>query len=286
MPFNLLLLPLLGGFLLVSSFYITKYQTWRADGHRLLFYSATFGIGLLGISSFLAETFQALIGANWLDLWHKIAPYQYSGRATLSLILGLIGGYILNFLLWILSLSKVDDQFAIDRAIEQKKDPLELFFRKALGQGDQVMITLKSGKVYTGLIMSNLNPAFKMEAVRLLPSKSGYRDEKRSVIFTHDYSLPMEEIQKKIKEVRDWEERTKEDMGWWLRPKIAKTAKSKIAKISGNGLGIIIPISEVSSTSLYNPLYDSVTKLDETNGTNVPHKNLEGQQILDSAVAE
>jgi NADH:ubiquinone oxidoreductase subunit 4 (subunit M) len=52
MPFNVLLLPLLGGFALVTRWNYTRYRTKRYSGERLIFYAAIAGIFLL-VAAFL-----------------------------------------------------------------------------------------------------------------------------------------------------------------------------------------------------------------------------------------
>jgi hypothetical protein len=46
MPYNLLLLPLIGGFLFVHLTHFFRFGAQRLDGYRLLFQSAIAGIGL------------------------------------------------------------------------------------------------------------------------------------------------------------------------------------------------------------------------------------------------
>ncbi len=50
MPFNLLLLPLLSGFLFTRRWNATKYETLRAESERLLLLSSVWGIVFLAIA--------------------------------------------------------------------------------------------------------------------------------------------------------------------------------------------------------------------------------------------
>jgi hypothetical protein len=54
MPFNLLLLPLLGGFIFFSHWNRTAFFALRQDRERLLFYSSLWGIVFLGQFNSLA----------------------------------------------------------------------------------------------------------------------------------------------------------------------------------------------------------------------------------------
>ena len=54
MPFNLLLLPLLGGYIFISHWHVTRFDATRYTGERLLFHSATAGVVFL-LVAFLAS---------------------------------------------------------------------------------------------------------------------------------------------------------------------------------------------------------------------------------------
>jgi hypothetical protein len=75
MPYNLLLLPLIGGFLFVHLTHFFRFGAQRLDGYRLLFQSAIAGICLSA-------------AARLIDL--LIDPYApgRSGPPSLDLVLG------------------------------------------------------------------------------------------------------------------------------------------------------------------------------------------------------
>ena len=87
MPYNLLLLPLLGGFIFIRQWNVTRYYAERSENQRLLLYSAVAGVALLGsalaLSSLAQQSLPGL--AAW---WHHHVQFPYSGPAALSFLLG------------------------------------------------------------------------------------------------------------------------------------------------------------------------------------------------------
>ena len=55
MPFNLLLLPLVGGYYLLVTSRFTKYIHQRIDRQRLIFNSVLVGIALIGLSIIVTQ---------------------------------------------------------------------------------------------------------------------------------------------------------------------------------------------------------------------------------------
>lgn len=103
MPFNLLLLPLSGGFILLSHWRLTLYFAKRLDKERLLLYSPLVGAILLGLSFGLSilivshPTWFGFRGVLALREWaYNTPPFRYSGIATLSLVLGAASPWFLN----------------------------------------------------------------------------------------------------------------------------------------------------------------------------------------------
>ena len=54
---------------------------------------------------------------------------------------------------------------------------MEVLLREALGSRSLVSVTAKNGKVYIGKVLTTSNPAFGMEAINILLSRSGHRDK-------------------------------------------------------------------------------------------------------------
>jgi hypothetical protein len=186
MPFNLLLLPLLGGFIFFSHWNRTAFFAKRQDKERLLLYSSLWGVFFLGLSFLLSILVPY---SDWLtnirEWWaFNTPPIQFSGISSCALALGAAGQFVLNRL-W--PFSRIwNTQKEGRRAIETYGTQLEKLLYRSLIEEKRVMLTLKGGKVYIGRVTISLTPQEDRDLM-LLPSKSGYRDEKKRLTLTTDY---------------------------------------------------------------------------------------------------
>src|SRR5688500_8981224 len=97
MPFNVLLLPLLGGYIFISYWNRTRFDAKRYSGERLLLHSALAGIFLLVVSFAVVST----IATNWpeaYDWWRRLVPFDHSGTSLGALLLGITLWWPLNWL--------------------------------------------------------------------------------------------------------------------------------------------------------------------------------------------
>ena len=97
MPFNLLLLPLVGGYYLLVTSRFTKYIHQRIDRQRLIFNSVLVGIALIFLSVVITQTTGYLLPA-WTEGIKQAAPLQlpYTGTAVLSLLFGIVLPHLSN----------------------------------------------------------------------------------------------------------------------------------------------------------------------------------------------
>lgn len=101
-------------------------------------------------------------------LWRQFFPLTYSGTASLVLGLGIIGPWLIN---WLIPLN-----IASGLAIQQHGNGLDRLFYAATEHDSQVFITLDTGKVYAGwLDWMPPNPGAADAYIRVLPTMSGYR---------------------------------------------------------------------------------------------------------------
>jgi hypothetical protein len=245
MPFNLLLLPLLGGYVIVSRWNRTKYATLRSDGHRLLIFSALAGILLLGIASAAIAMLNSL-QPEWLPAariqWRRVAPFPGSGTAVLSLLLSVPGFLIGNLF--------TSAGQALDTAIERKGDPFEMLMRRAFGEMKMVAFTVRNGKVYVGHITTALNPALAIESIGIFPQISGYRDAttKKYVFtttYTDTYNHIRTEIQQRLRAIAD-----REDINAAERRRVEKEL---MAALDLSDFELVIPIAEIQSVHIFIP---------------------------------
>lgn len=179
MPFNLLLLPLLGGFIFISLCNRWKYATLRLDGYRLLIHASIAGVFLFAAAELLIFLLSSSLSS--IDtLWHRIVPIKGSGTASLAFLLGLTCWWPFNFIF-----NPVREN---ERAAHDNGDPLELLLRKALRDTKPILLTVKNGKIYVGFVTHNSSPSVQVESVKILPLASGYRNtENKRLLFTTDY---------------------------------------------------------------------------------------------------
>lgn len=224
MPYNLLLLPLLGGFVFITRWNRTRWHALRAEKERLLFYAALAGLFHLGLA-FLIASLPPLIRCRpslpcLPQLWNEHVPFEYSGIACLAFALGAGSWPILN-LFW-----KTKNES--DRIIKDEGGPFEQLLDNAMKYEKRVILTLKGGKVYVGRIGQSYRPGQRDQTILLLPLKSGYREkDKHRVELTTDYEAAYEGIKNDYPEtyadvIRDF--------------------------------GIVIPIVEITSISIYSDM--------------------------------
>lgn len=186
MPFNVLLLPLLGGYVFLRYWNRTHFSSRRYSGERLLFHAAIAGI------LFLAAAFVVTRFLNWAYpgvglWWRRMLPFPYSGTAFVALA---IGGLLWIPLNWF-SRSRVD---AADRAIEEMGDYLETLLVRAIRRTKPVSATLKSGKTYIGFVVASIDPSVDRRFISLLPLQSGYRNGEHQLVINTDYARVYERI--------------------------------------------------------------------------------------------
>lgn len=173
-------------------------------GAFALLVSAIFCTALISVLTWIAPkwdcAYDFLKICHWIDsYWHKIAPFEHSGKTVLAGVMAGLAWWPLN--------KFFDDDDEIDRIIADRNDPMELFLRTSMGDAKLVMLTVSSGKIYIGWITSNINPAFTVKSIRIIPFLSGYRDDKtKKVRFTtlyyEMYSKMEEEIRAELSDAQ------------------------------------------------------------------------------------
>lgn len=183
MPFNLFLLPLLGGFLFLRYWNLTRYHALRAEEERLLILASIPGLITLVISFSLMRTAQYLnLWPSVMEWWNAQVPFQYLGTSLFAFALGAFGWKPLNMLRW------CSTDRAIERMIEHDRIPLDRLLKSAQDQGKTVSVTMSNGKVYViGLVRvtdSNSAMLFSLS----VPASSYVRHNAR------DHALRFDEV--------------------------------------------------------------------------------------------
>jgi hypothetical protein len=235
MPFNLLLLPLLGGYILLTLCNRTKFETKRYSGERLVFHAAIVGVFLL-LGAFVLAQLTARLAPLLHQAWLAIVPFTYAGTSFVAFLIGCVLWWPLNR--WYFPL-EVEQR----RVILEWGDNLEELLEQAIRETKQVSITMTNGKVYAGFPTVNINPAYERRYVKLLPTSSGYRDPStHQLVFTTDYARVYAEMA----------------LNAYSTAKVTSTNPDEPLDLENVGdLQVIIPLAQISSANLFDPqVYD------------------------------
>jgi hypothetical protein len=177
MPTNLLLLRLLGGFLFFHICYYTRFRAQRLENYRLVMESAAAGLVLFLCSRFVI-VFLGSTHIGWLWLagrWltmvaESVAPFEYSGTASGAFLIGVFLAIAINCL--------VSKTKAKRRVMRRHGSAFYRLLNEAEIAKRPIAVTLDNRKWYAGHVaeLPNLDPL--EQYFRILPSLSGYRDDK------------------------------------------------------------------------------------------------------------
>jgi hypothetical protein len=169
MPYNLLLLPLLGGFLFFFTAHLFRFGAQRLEGYKLLFQSAIAGVILSFFARLIVLAFAATSPGAWAETrWAMFSPFAFSATSALSMILGPIAALILNLF--------IPTDKAKEIEVRRNGNPLIRLFYRAAKERFLVSITMDTRKWYVGWILESPNLVPQERYFRLLPYMSGYRD--------------------------------------------------------------------------------------------------------------
>lgn len=107
MPFNVLLLPLLGGYVFISYWNHTRFDAKRYSGERLIFHAAIAGVAFL-VLAFAITRLLILWKPELHAWWRQLVPFAYTGTSLLAFTLASFAWMPLN-------------RFISDRDTEQGK---------------------------------------------------------------------------------------------------------------------------------------------------------------------
>lgn len=182
MPWNVLLFPLIGGYLFVNRCNLFRYRTRRCEGERLLLECAFYGTLCLIVSRILVVGSHSTVLWGWnlgrhLQSWaHTFISNQdapYLGTGLLALALGIVGSAIVNRFLGLLG----DERIKRVLLHRYDDDALMFLFHEAMFEGYPLSITLTNRKVYIGWILEPPSESPHDRYFTLMLLLSGYRDE-------------------------------------------------------------------------------------------------------------
>lgn len=178
---NLLLFPLVGGYYIVTRSERYKYLNQRLGSQAVLFNSIIVGIPLLLVSLVTAAIASYYFKDQVAYIKNNYFPIQdeYFGTCALSFVLAVFTTWLINVFT-----AKSD---AIAAAIDSVGNELELLFSYSAVESAPIQVTLKNDKVYIGWIEILPQPS-QCPYIRLIPLFSGYRDRRKELKITTDYS--------------------------------------------------------------------------------------------------
>lgn len=262
MPFNLLLLPLLGGYIFLRYWNPTRYHAIRADKERLIILAAIPGFISLVIAFSLMRFGQYLFPCKpnhfcFQTWWIRTVPFEYIGTAMSALLLAGLAWIPLN------GLKKCDRDTAIDRMIEQDGVALDVLLKDAQSNARAVSVTMSNGKFYIGFVIHIFNPAVPTKFIKILPMKSGYRDEvTKEFHFVNFYSRALDDIDKDFeKKYAEWRvaydqlEEAKKIQGQDNKALELYVANldDQLEDLSlvAEDFGIVLPVGEIQSVNIF-----------------------------------
>lgn len=232
MGLGLFLIPVLGGYLLLTRVHCTRFGVLRKSGYHLFFQSAIAG-GVLVVVARLTVVFLNDNLPHIGLLWKSYVPIEYSGTVALSVLLGFMLPYVANLL--------YGKEKAERRTAQESGALIELVISESLDRQKPVELTLKNGKSYIGFALGRKIAAVDESDIALIPIKSGYRDkDTHELILTTDY----------ISTIR----RCLED-------------KTMIPDLRFEDFRVAIPMSEIRSVRIFHPeVYERFQQAMEPDG--------------------
>lgn len=174
MPFNLLLLPLLAGYLYISKSNLRSYWASQLQKEQLIFTAATYGLIFLMVSRALVLLALCTSPGRALAEWlHEYAPFNYIGTA--------IGTLLLAVLTWNFSNAFVNEETAGHWLYHRRRfDPLtELFWHSSIGVRSQ---STSTGFLFTWKLAWEITRVWIRGMYRLMVNPDQWRSAMKQPI--------------------------------------------------------------------------------------------------------
>ncbi|HLH02812.1 MAG TPA: hypothetical protein VKX25_08580 [Bryobacteraceae bacterium] len=169
MPYNLLLLPLLGGFLFIHLTHYFRFAAQRLDGYRLLIQAAIAGTCLAALARLIELFFGYVAGIDIDRIWSYFLNLPFLGTSAFAFVLGPVCAWIWNLF--------VDRERAKALEIDRHGNAFTKLLLRSQKEKQLLSVTLDNRKWYVGWITESPNLDPQELYFRLLPYRSGYRDK-------------------------------------------------------------------------------------------------------------
>lgn len=179
MPFNLLIFPLAGGYYFFVRFHYFKYLQHRSDSQRLLFNSVIAGIFLL-VLTYTGRVVADYLFPTLVTAMYRVLPIHlpYFGTSLATFFVALVVTEVTN--------AFTPREQAIRKAIDKVGNELEILLMQSFTEAAIMQFTLRNDKFYIGWVAELPLPS-KSNYVKITPAISGYRNDKKELVFTTEY---------------------------------------------------------------------------------------------------
>lgn len=177
MPWNLLILPLVAGYLIITRSYFFKFRQQRLDSQRLVFETVLIAFVVA------CTTYGVRILIGFIPFFQDIMNWMYDQFPIRTPLLGTSIATILVALCFTLlgnSLFRSKEKEFIKRAIKDVGNEMERHLEISYTED------LSNGKFYIGWVNELPIPSVS-NYIRLLPAISGFRNEHKELVFTTHY---------------------------------------------------------------------------------------------------
>lgn len=176
MPWNILLLPLLSGYYIITNSYLFKFKHQRLDSQILIFQSILYGL----IIFIFTYSLRFIISDNIINYLYQFIPLKIYllGTSVFTLLFSIILTHLINLFL-------EEDKF-ISKAIEEKGNEMEIIINSAFINNTLIEIILNNNTVYTAWIKELPIPN-KTNYITLIPTISGYKNNENNIIYNKNY---------------------------------------------------------------------------------------------------
>lgn len=242
MPWNLLIIPLICGYFLLTRSFCFKFRQQRLDQQRLVFESVFIGT-VLTISTYIIRMLleQWSFAKKVILLTYDYLPIKlpFTGTAIFVLIITLIAWGWNIFL---------DKKKWIYKAIDEIGNDLEKTIKHSMVKRRALQITLSTGKVYVGFIKEPSIPAH-YNYIRIYPQYSGVRDDKtKEVYISTEYLSVTRPI---LNQISENQEILKNDS----KNEVAlRKLKSLMSELNEIDLDVTIPLDKIVTVSYFDDL--------------------------------
>jgi len=213
--YNILLLPLLGGFLFIKNTNYYRFRAIRYNNQELLLFSAVAGLCGL-VPAYLFTILMTALFPSFVEEWQSTVAFSYLGTGLLAFSILIIA---ILFERWY-----HDEEDMITGIIKEENDAMESIYLKSLQSQKLLSLTLRNNKVYVGFISQHFfTPYQPLQSVKIIPVVSGWRNKKH--------------LQVSFETVYD--------------PIVNFVDKSEFINLDINDFEIGIPISEIVSVNVF-----------------------------------